>query len=228
MRYHTEKQIWSDHASAAEKSNMRTWDRQADPEAAYALYGWSEELTNGDPYDGTPTTSLVVRHYDGDGAWSHRVNGDPWRNHIDTEEVARREAAEAAAKAERDAQELEDLRQAKIEQLHAWWDSYPGIEVLPGIVLPTQEQVRNTNTGAFVLAMQINSLLSPLNKRNIKLVDVNDYTVEVPHLQALSALNTFESVYYGVSQHWDTTHKAIVAASTIEELNSIQMEPSNA
>ncbi len=118
---------------------------------------------------------------------------------------------------------VDQLRAEKLKKLHAWWDNHPGIEVLPDVVLPIQEIGRNTNTAAFTLAMQINSVL--LTPRDIKLVSVDDYTVLIPHLKAQQCLATFEAAYYKISEHWDATHKALMAAKTLAELEAIAVEP---
>lgn len=112
--------------------------------------------------------------------------------------------------------ELTELRTAKIAELHQWWDSHPGIEVAEGIVLPIQEAGRNTNSSSLTLGLLTQS-------STISLVSVDDYTVTIPASQAITALGVFRAAYDPISQTWDSTHQALVAATTREELEAVEM-----
>jgi hypothetical protein len=205
--YNPSLNLWSDNLStvpqqaAALRNKFAAWDRRGFP-----ADGWVALTESLPVYDGSPLTGTKVRTIDAGGTtFSWAVDGVRWDQCIATDQV------------------LENRRGELIQQLHDWWDSHPGIEVLPDIVLPIQEAGRNTNTAAFTLTMQINSVLP--TPRDIKLVDVHDYTVVIPIAEAITALGTFEAIYYPISEHWDTTHKALTAATTIETLNSITIEP---
>lgn len=111
---------------------------------------------------------------------------------------------------------LEQVRAAKIAQLNQWWDSHPGIEVLEGIVLPIQEAGRNTNSSSLTLGLVTQSA-------TISLVSVDDYTVTIAAVDAITALGVFRAAYDPISATWDTTHQALVAANTREELEAVEM-----
>ena len=111
---------------------------------------------------------------------------------------------------------LEAARSAKIQQLHKWWDTHPGIEVAAGIVLPIQESGRNTNASSLAIALLTQS-------ETIDLVSVENYTVTVPLANGLTALAVFRAAYDPISQTWDDTHQALLSATTLEALNAVEM-----
>lgn len=113
-------------------------------------------------------------------------------------------------------QALTEQRAAKIAQLHQWWDSHPGIEVTPGVVLPIQEKGRNTNASSLAIALLTQAT-------TVDLVSVDDYTVSIPTADAITALGVFRTAYNPVSQTWDSTHQALMAATTLQELNAVEM-----
>jgi hypothetical protein len=114
------------------------------------------------------------------------------------------------------AKEVEDLRALKITQLNQWWDSHPGIEVADGVILPIQEDGRNTNASGLVLGLLMQT-------PTIDLVSVQDYTVKIPAANAVASLTAFRTQYDAISKRWDDTHRALIAAATMEELNGVQM-----
>lgn len=198
--YSTQHDAWSDRLPTAIASAMRKKFAQwGEDQARYILHGWTPVTESSPVYDGSPLTGQRVRTLDAGGnTFSWMVGEVRWNQAIDT------------------ASQIETLRSAKLQQLHAWWDDHPGIEIAPGIVLPIQESGRNTNTAALTLA-----LITQADP--IQLVDVNDYTVELAASTAPAALATFRSAYNPISQHWDTTHKALIAATTLEALNAINL-----
>jgi hypothetical protein len=113
---------------------------------------------------------------------------------------------------------METLRTEKIAALTAWWESHPGIEVLPSIVLPIQEAGRNTNTASLSLALLTQTEV-------IDLVSVDDYTVQIPASDVATALGAFRAAYTVISQHWDQMHRALVAATTLAEMEAIEVTP---
>jgi hypothetical protein len=113
---------------------------------------------------------------------------------------------------------LETLRAKKIAALTAWWESHGGIEVLPGVVLPIQEAGRNTNSASLSLGLLTQAEV-------IDLVSVDDYTVQIPASEVATALGTFRAAYAVISQHWDQTHRALVASTTLAELEAIEVIP---
>jgi hypothetical protein len=115
-----------------------------------------------------------------------------------------------------EAEQVEQLRQAKIQQLHTWWNSHLGIEVTEGVVLPIQEKGRNTNASSLALALLTQS-------STVDLVSVEDYTVTIPAAEAITALGVFRAAYDPISATWDTTHQALVAAINREELDAVEM-----
>jgi hypothetical protein len=115
-----------------------------------------------------------------------------------------------------EAGQVEQLRTAKIAQLHQWWDSHFGIEVAAGIVLPIQEAGRNTNSSSLTLGLLTQS-------GTISLVSVDDYTVTIPASEAIAALGVFRAAYDPISATWDSTHQALIAATTREELEAVEM-----
>lgn len=120
-----------------------------------------------------------------------------------------------------EAAQVEQIRSAKIAQLHQWWDSHPGIEVAEGIVLPIQEAGRNTNSGSFNLAFTLIGLGVSLEV--IPLVNVRDRTVTIPVESALTAFNVFDTAYEPISQAWDNTMDALEAATNKEELDAVEI-----
>jgi hypothetical protein len=122
--------------------------------------------------------------------------------------------------AEIEAVELPDAiqqeRSAKVKLLHDWWDTHPGIEVADGIVLPIQEAGRNTNSSSLTLGLLTQS-------GTISLVSVDDYTVTIPASEAIAALGIFRAAYDPISATWDSTHQALIAATTREELEAVEM-----
>jgi hypothetical protein len=113
---------------------------------------------------------------------------------------------------------MEKMRQEKIAALTAWWNSHSGIEVLPGVVLPIQEAGRNTNSASLTLALLTQS-------ETVDLVSVDDYTVRINAAESMAALAVFREQYQPISQHWDATHKALVAATTLQEFEAIKVIP---
>jgi hypothetical protein len=118
--------------------------------------------------------------------------------------------------ADYEAGQVEQLRTAKIAQLHQWWDSHFGIEVADGIVLPIQEGGRTTNASSLTLGLVTQS-------PTIDLVSVEDYTVTISASEAIAALGVFRAAYGPISATWDATHQALMAAATLEELNAVEM-----
>lgn len=118
--------------------------------------------------------------------------------------------------ADYEAGQVEQIRDAKIAQLHQWWDSHPGIEVSEGVVLPIQEAGRNTNSSSLTLGLLTQS-------ETISLVSVDDYTVSISAADAMTALGVFRAAYDPISATWDSTHQALVAATTREELEAVEM-----
>ena len=114
------------------------------------------------------------------------------------------------------ASELAEIRAAKIAQLNQWWDSHLGITVAECIVLPIQEAGRNTNSSSLTLGLVTQSA-------TISLVSVDDYTVTIPASDAIAALGVFRAAYDPISQTWDTTHRALTAATTREELEAVEI-----
>ena len=112
--------------------------------------------------------------------------------------------------------EIEELRALKIAQLHQWWNSHPGIEIADGVVLPIQEDGRNTNASGLVLGLLMQTA-------TIDLVSVQDYTVKIPAADAVSSLAAFRTQYDEISKRWDDTHRALVAATTMEDLSGVEM-----
>ena len=164
--------------------------------------------------DGPPVFSLPHRVQLADG--STRTDATQWfpLHGADlgwTESTVK--AEEAAAY---DAEQLSQQRAAKIAQLHQWWDSHPGIEVAEGVVLPIQEKGRNTNASSLSIALLTQAA-------TVDLVSVDDYTVSIPTSDAIAALGVFRTAYNPISQTWDRTHQALVAATTLEELNAVVM-----
>jgi hypothetical protein len=115
-----------------------------------------------------------------------------------------------------ESEQVEQIRAAKILALHQWWDSHPGIEVAEGIVLPIQEAGRNTNSSSLTLGLLTQS-------QTISLVSVDDYTVTIPAADAITALGIFRAAYDPISATWDSTHQSLMAATTLEELNAVEM-----
>jgi hypothetical protein len=111
---------------------------------------------------------------------------------------------------------LEQVRSEKVAQLHQWWDTHRGIEVADGIVLPIQEAGRNTNSSSLTLGLLTQS-------QTISLVSVDDYTVTIDAADAITALGIFRAAYDPISATWDETHQALVAATTREELEAVEM-----
>jgi hypothetical protein len=111
---------------------------------------------------------------------------------------------------------LEQMRSEKVAQLHQWWDTHLGIEVAEGIVLPIQEAGRNTNSSSLTLGLLTQS-------PTISLVSVEDYTVTIDAADAITALGVFRAAYDPISATWDSTHQALVAATTREELEAVEM-----
>ena len=122
--------------------------------------------------------------------------------------------------AEIEAVELPDAiqqeRSAKVKLLHDWWDTHPGIEVSDGIVLPIQEGGRTTNASSLTLGLVTQS-------PTIDLVSVEDYTVTILAADAIATLGVFRAAYGPISATWDATHRALMAATTLEELNAVEM-----
>jgi hypothetical protein len=111
---------------------------------------------------------------------------------------------------------IQQERTDKIKELHQWWDGHPGIEVASGIVLPIQESGRNTNSSSLALGLLTQS-------ETISLVSVDDYTVTIPASEAITALGVFRAAYDPISATWDSTHQALMAATTLEALNAVEM-----
>lgn len=115
-----------------------------------------------------------------------------------------------------DAGILESERTRKIAQLTQWWNNHAGIEVDEGIVLPIQEDGRNTNSSSLTLGLVTQSA-------TISLVSVDDYTVTIPTADAITALGVFRAAYDPISAMWDVTHRDLVAATTLSVLDAVEM-----
>jgi hypothetical protein len=111
---------------------------------------------------------------------------------------------------------IQPERLAKVNLLNQWWDTHVGIEVADGIVLPIQEAGRNTNSSSLTLGLVTQS-------PTISLVSVDDYTVTIASADAITALGVFRAAYDPISAAWDSTHQALMAATTLEELNAVEM-----
>lgn len=92
MRYHAERNTWSDQVGPYELRRMKAWDAQVDADAAYTQHGWSGELINADPYDGSPISGTIVRMTAGEKNWTQVIGGEPWRNAIDSNAVTTQSA----------------------------------------------------------------------------------------------------------------------------------------
>jgi hypothetical protein len=111
---------------------------------------------------------------------------------------------------------IQPERDAKVKLLNQWWDTHLGIEVADGIVLPIQEGGRTTNASSLTLGLVTQS-------PTIDLVSVEDYTVTISASEAIAALGVFRAAYGPISSIWDTTHRALIAATTLEELEAVEM-----
>lgn len=110
---------------------------------------------------------------------------------------------------------LEQARAAKLLQLNQWWDEHPGIEVLPGIVLPIDEAKMAINATSASRAIE----------RGVEahLIDVNDLTVVVPADKVSEAFDTFELLLAPISKRWDELLRALRGAESIEEVYAIKV-----
>jgi hypothetical protein len=111
---------------------------------------------------------------------------------------------------------IQTERSARLKSLNQWWDTHSGIEVADGIILPIQEAGRNTNASSLTLGLVTQS-------QTIDLVSVEDYTVTISASDAITALGVFRAAYGPISAMWDSTHRALIAATTLEELNAVEM-----
>jgi hypothetical protein len=110
---------------------------------------------------------------------------------------------------------VEVVRSEKISQLSQLWDSHPGIEVAPGVVLPIENAKVAINGSSFVLSMQTG--------QDINLVDINDWTVTLPLESAKSSLGVFQTKYSAISAKYDSVRKSLEQATTIDQLGSIDI-----
>jgi len=167
---------------------------------------------------GPPLFSLPHRVKLPDG--STRTDPGQWFSAVGeslgyTASTVTQEEADAFAAAEA-SQALTAAKAEKIRQLTQWWDTHPGIEVASGVVLPIQEGGRTTNASSLAIALIVQS-------SEVDLVDVNDYTVSLPLASAITALGAFRAAYDPISAMWDTTHQALIAATTLAELDAVEM-----
>jgi hypothetical protein len=200
LYYNQSLNLWSDNLASvpqqaqALRAKIRAWDNRG-----FAPAGWVAVTESSPVYDNSPLTGDKVRVLDEGGTtYSYMVGESRWNNAIDQ------------------SAQIETLRAEKIQQLHQWWDEHPGIEVVDGIVLPIQEIGRNTNTAALTLGLVTSA--DP-----IELVSIDDYTVSIAAADAPARLATFRAAYTPISRHWDNTHQALVAATTLAELQAIDL-----
>lgn len=170
--------------------------RQAYWEALGVLF-----LTNANPNtDNLPLVNeaKTYNRVSGTDTYELLIGGEPWADKVD----------------------VEPIRQQQIRALHDWWDTHPGITVEAGKTLPIQEAGRNTNSSQ-VTAWKVDNAAAPLLGPDLELVSVDDYTIALAPANVQAALTAYMTAYKPISQTWDTKHQALVAATTVAEVNAV-------
>jgi hypothetical protein len=120
--------------------------------------------------------------------------------------------------------ELELLRLQRLKQLNDWWDQHPGILIDPGIddsgvYLPIQEEPRTVNRAEYI------AWIANGADEELAVVSADDLTYVIQPGDVNRVFNSFLAGFSPLSSHWDSVITAIRNATTILELNSIQIYP---
>ena len=109
---------------------------------------------------------------------------------------------------------FEDAKIAKQAELDAWWDALPPIEVKPGLRLPIDLVHMSANDLAIKRAIEYGD-------PNAIVIDADEISQAVPLTEVPALVAKFKAGYEPLSQQWDVWKKAILVATTVEEIAAI-------
>jgi hypothetical protein len=111
--------------------------------------------------------------------------------------------------------DVEVYRAKKMKELSDWWDAIVGLEVAPGIVLPTRE--------AAIGVMGVAAMIAMGNGVDLSVDDVNDKTVIIPKDDIQTTVATYFTLYNANRVKWDVLEREIMSARTVIELRNIKI-----